>query len=848
MRISLSGQTDLAPVTPSSSSSPPPGPGTPDWATLDAALDRALSLDPVGRAAYLDALEAPLRRALVPLVRDALAEDALFDHPEAVVAPLAATLAPALGGGLCEGARVGAYRLGALVGEGGMGRVYRARRVDGVFDKTVAVKLVRQALVLAGSDVAERLRRERAMLATLDHPGIARLLDGGETEDGVPYLVTEFVDGAPITDYADAHGLSVRQRVALMAEVARAVDHAHRRLVVHRDLKPSNVLVIGADGQAGARPVVLDFGIAKLLDAAEDEGSAAFPLTQTGIRLLTPAYAAPELYDPAATVTTAADVYGLGALLYELLTGRRPHDDAPLPGAPPTTEPTRPSRLVTGAAGPSQRSRQLRGDLDVICLRALHPDPARRYDSAADLAADLDRTLADEPIMARRDSAAYVVGRLLRRHRGAVGAAALALAVGLALAVVAFAQERAARAEAEIQARRATEARDFVGELFAAADPEVSGRLDVSARDVLGAGRDRVADLADQPVLQADVLTMLGRAYNGLGLFAVADSLFAEAFVIAEPALPPSDPIVVELALQHARALYSLGSLDAAAGRARQVLETPGVPTSALNRARRYYADALIVQGRPDDALRLYAVVERDRRAARDTMELVNTLNKMGEALREAGRHEAALERHREALALLDGLGGGRRDIRAIVLAGYCDTLARLGRYDEALRIHGTRAALTRDLYGEGHLYVAYDVAVRGSLEQERGRADLALPFLQDAARRLRQHLPPDHVALPRNDLFLAAALADLGRCAEALPLARAAAPPLRAFGGWHRGNAARADAVAGRCLVDAGREAEGARLIRSALEALRTDPQVRDAERGRIRSWLPAPRARALR
>ena len=426
--------------------------GRPDWRALDAALAHALALDGPGREAYLATLDASVRTALRPLLRDALADDPLLDHPRRALAALADAGAP--GGG-----RVGPYRLGALIGEGGMGRVYRAHRADGAFEQTVAVKVVRQSLSLAGADVAARLRRERALLAALDHPGIARLIDGGETDDGVPYLVTEFVEGVPITEHAARAGLGVRERAALVAEVARAVDHAHRRFVVHRDLKPSNVLVRAGEG-GRARPVVLDFRIAKLVEAADD-ASDAFPLTQTGVRLLTPAYAAPELYEPTATVTTAADVYGLGALLYELLTGRRPHDDG-APG-PARTEPTRPSQIVTGpAAGPARlepvASRALRGDLDVICLRALHPDPARRYASAAALAADLDRHLRGEAIEARRDSVAYVAGRFLRRHRSAVAVAGLSLVLGLALAAVSFQRERAARADAEAAADRATEA------------------------------------------------------------------------------------------------------------------------------------------------------------------------------------------------------------------------------------------------------------------------------------------------------------------------------------------------------------------------------------------------------
>ncbi|MGB3545184.1 serine/threonine-protein kinase, partial [Rubrivirga sp.] len=498
-------------------------PAPPGWVEIDGALACALDLDGPSREGYLRDLEPALRDALEPVLRAALAEDPVLDHP------------PTLSGfpktgeehGVKEGARIGPYRIEGLVGEGGMGRVYRARRADGVFDQTVAVKIVRQSLALAGSNVSARLRRERDLLATLDHPGISRLIDGGETDDGVPYIVLEFVEGVPITDWVREHGLDIRERARLMAEVARAVDHAHRRFVIHRDLKPSNVLVADRDG--GARPVVLDFGIAKLIDEAES-ATGVFPLTQTGMRLLTPAYAAPELYEPAATVTTAADVYGLGALLYETLTGSRPHDDAPRHG-PPTTEPTRPSRLAMGAGGArggaDRQSRVLRGDLDTICLKALHPEPSRRYARAADLAEDLERYLDGRPIVARRDAIGYVAGRFVRRHRAAVGAAFVALAAlvgGLGVALVALQNERAARADSEAATSRAEEAATLLAGVFAAADPEpVVGRA-VSAREALDASLSRVLSIESDP-LRAYLLRVVGRAYIQMGDPYGADSL-----------------------------------------------------------------------------------------------------------------------------------------------------------------------------------------------------------------------------------------------------------------------------------------------------------------------------------
>ena len=512
----------------------------PDWNAINDALGHALDLDGAARDTYLASLAPALRAEVETLLASALAEDSILDHPEAAHAALAEVVSESA---VAEGARVGPYAVEALVGEGGMGRVYRAHRADGAFEQTVAVKVVRQSLALAGSDVRARLRRERDLLAALDHPGIARLVDGGETEDGVPYLVTEFVDGAPITAWADAAGLDVRERVRLLVDVARAVDHAHRRFVVHRDLKPSNVLVTERDGEA--RPVVLDFGIAKLLAEAED-ATGAFPLTRTGMRLLTPAYAAPELFDPTLGVTAAADVYGLGAILYELLTGQRPHGDTP---TAPTTEPTRPSRAVTehsaaASASPSlaSRSRTLRGDLDTICLRALHPDPARRYASAADLADDLERYLDGRPVEARRDSLAYVAGRFARRNRAAVVAGAVALAAlvgGLGFSLVSLANEREARADAETEAERADEAARLLGDLFSDARPGAVESGDVTLREVLDRGLARVSTV--EPLsLRGYLYSVLGSTYQSIGDATRGDSLLRiSADLLAGPDAPP---------------------------------------------------------------------------------------------------------------------------------------------------------------------------------------------------------------------------------------------------------------------------------------------------------------------
>jgi serine/threonine-protein kinase len=348
-------------------------------------------------------------------------------------------------------ARVGRWRLGAELGRGGMGVVYRAERDDGLFRQTAAVKLLTRGPEHAG--LVRRFEAERQILATLAHPNVARLLDGGVADDGRPYLVMEYVDGLPVTRHCDERRLGVDARLRLFADACRAVAHAHARLVVHRDLKPANILV-DRDG----RVKLLDFGIAKLLGgpppgaAPGDGGPDAAPVpnaeTRAGQHPMTPAYASPEQVR-GAPATTATDVYGLGLVLYELLCGRpaqRPaggsYDE--VARAVLTDEPARPSAAPAGAAGdapdpaavaaargttPARLARRLRGDLDAVVLRALAKDPARRYASADALAADVERHLAGLPVAARGDRPLYVAGTFVRRHRAGVAAAAAFVAL-----------------------------------------------------------------------------------------------------------------------------------------------------------------------------------------------------------------------------------------------------------------------------------------------------------------------------------------------------------------------------------------------------------------------------------
>ncbi len=415
------------------------------WQRLQKLFESALALDPDARTEFLER-ECPREdRAELDalLAADARAgvfmENAVAEAAHAIEQEPAATYV---------GQRLGPYRVEREIGHGGMGTVYLAQRDDDQFKMQVAIKLVRGGI--ASDHAKRRFREERQILANLQHPNIARLLDGGETEDGVPFLVMEYVEGEPIDLYCKRHELTLRQRLDLFLTVCAAVQFAHAHLVVHRDLKPGNILVA-----QGGLPKLLDFGIAKLADVGADAPSGTRLTTM--FRPFTPQYASPEQVR-GQEVSTSSDVYSLGALLYQLLTGRLPYKIDTLSAAEIEkticgTDPLLPSVAATRAQA-SRLQRQLRGDLDNIVLKAMHKDPARRYASVEQFAEDIRRHMSGHPVLARPDSVAYRSGKFVRRHRAflaATVAVVVALSAGLAAALAQYRRAERARALEETQ-------------------------------------------------------------------------------------------------------------------------------------------------------------------------------------------------------------------------------------------------------------------------------------------------------------------------------------------------------------------------------------------------------------
>ncbi len=478
------------------------------WQRLEALFYEALDIDPAARSEFLDRActgDADLRREVEKLLR-ASEETVGFLHQP--VREAARDIVSESGD--ASGLRIGAYRLIRTLGEGGMGRVYLAARADDQYQQNVAIKVMRSS-VGRSPGMLMRFRAERQILANLNHPNIARLLDGGLTPDGLPYLVIEYVDGAPLDDYCGRANLSIDARLRLFRTICSAVEYAHGNLVVHRDIKPANILV-ASDGT----PKLLDFGIAKLLDPSTESGDGP-SVTRSTERLMTPEYASPEQICGQA-VTTATDVYSLGTVLYELLTGRSPFrltKSSPLETvrAICEDEPKRPSSVVDGRPA---ESRKLKGDLDNIVLKAMRKEPARRYASVAQFSEDVRRFLEGYPVEARSGTWRYRSAKFVRRHKAGVAAAAAMIAAIVAFGIGMGILARTATRERLTAQREA----QFLESLFAAVSPLETHGAAITARELLDAGVKRIdRELAAEPAARAAIYDSVAESYRGIGLY-----------------------------------------------------------------------------------------------------------------------------------------------------------------------------------------------------------------------------------------------------------------------------------------------------------------------------------------
>jgi serine/threonine-protein kinase len=714
-------------------------------------FDELVELDEAARAARLAELSAAdpaLGAELAGLLdADRASQDFLAAPADELLTTFAAELAGETEGGLAPGERLGAWRVLRPLGRGGMGEVWAVERADGEFELEAALKLLKRGL--DSEQMLRRFRAERQILARLRHPSIARFYDGGVARDGRPYYVLELVVGRPIT--AASAGQEVEARLARFLAACDAVDAAHRALVVHRDLKPSNILVTESGDVK-----LLDFGIAKVLS---DDGDGADERTRVDQRALTPAYAAPEqiLGEP---VTTATDVYALGVVLYELLTGERPHRRSATSAARLAEEVTRetverPSAAARrSAAGnapaeererSTRRARQLRGDLDAIVLRALAREPERRYPSAAALAADLRRHLAGQPVEARPDSTAYRVRKFARRHRTGVAAAALALVALVAGLAVALVQAENARREAQ----RALRVRDLMSSIFEQSTPEVSGDPDVRASELLGQGARRIEEelATTEPEVASELLSTISVAFYQLGRFDDAERLGRRAAELLDRA-PDSEATAV-----------------------------------ARERALRAYGEALIEQRRLDEAV---AVLERAVRSTRaalgaEALATAHAERSYAQALNHAGRHAEALVLDRHVLEVYRRLLPAEHRELALHHISLGTTYDWLDRSEESIAAYRDGIAMLERLLGPGHTQLADPLNNLAVVLVMADRSEEALPVIERAVAIRRASVPWGHSWLAFTLSQYSGILSELDRLDESTVVAREMLEMLRA-------------------------------------------------------------------
>jgi tetratricopeptide (TPR) repeat protein/predicted Ser/Thr protein kinase len=753
------------------------------WREVDRLFAAALELPTADREAFVaeeagsDAGLAGEVRALLESAGDA--EAMIGESALRFADPLLTALGdhePDSGGGLGAGARVGSYRIIREIGYGGMGAVYLAERADEQFHKQVAIKVVKRGMDT--DEILARFRHERQILATLEHEGIARLYDGGATDDGRPYLVMEYVDGRPLTAYCDDLRLDVERRLVLFRAVCDAVQFAHQRFIVHRDLKPSNVLV-AADGTVK----LLDFGLARVL---QSEGSAEHPRTSAGRRIMTPEYAAPEqiLGRP---VTTATDVYALGAILYQLLAGRRPLEPFQSDRALALQDlvEREPERLSAAASGmdlaaaalrgstPDRLCRQLRGDLDCIVGRALEKEPARRYQSPRELADDIGRHVEGLPVVARPATVGYRVRRFLRRHRARVVVGAIL--VGLAGTSAVYSTVRIAR-ERDRAERERTAAEDVIGlltGLFERANPMiVPGGDTVQVAALLTDGERGVEGLAAHPDHQARMWRVLGNMRASRGEYAEAGTLLRRSWELqrqlrgsddVEAARTYHELAVVEYRFEGSSAARSM--LDTSLAQLRKILgRTHADVATALQ-------DRAAAAASADEERRLLdeAVAVWQRQPQADSMGTAALLNNQGSERFGRGDYAEAQALFGTALRILERRVPPEHPNRLALTRNLASTLSGLGEWEPAESLMRQLVAHTPRT-GNGTSRAA-DSEVLALLAAHQGRLEEAEAGLRTSLATLRGEVAADHWRIDNTLRNLGLVVVARGRGVEGLAI-----------------------------------------------------------------------------
>jgi serine/threonine protein kinase/tetratricopeptide (TPR) repeat protein len=733
--------------------------------------------------------------------------------------------------------RIGPYRIVRVLGQGGMGTVYEAEQLEPL-RRTVALKVIRRGMDTA--EVLARFESERQALAVMDHPNIARALEAGTTDEGLPYFVMELVAGEPITDYCDRHGLDIRRRLDLFLGVCRGVQHAHQKGVIHRDLKPSNILVRVTDGHPV--PIIIDFGIAKAFEAA---GDRAFT-TELGVMVGTPAYMSPEQAEASKLdIDTRADIYSLGMVLYELMTGVLPFElqgmhaayfiSQYVLGQADTPTPSR--RVATlqadSASSTAERRhttpvglrRELRGDLDWIVMKAIERDRNRRYETANALALDLERHLAHKPVAARPPTLGYTTAKFVRRHRLGVSVLATA-AVALVVGVTGIMRERDRSEREEAKARAIS---GFLVDLLKSADPWQGGARQTTVVDALAEGVKQVnaGKIAD-PLVAASVRRTIATAYQGLGRLAEADTLYRETLRERIARTGQASEETAESWNDLGNLLTAQGKLDSAEvalGRALTIRRSHGVTDTLLAGTLLDLADLANTRGEfaRGDSLTHEALAIVRQVVGEQHLAVATAMGRLQATLLQQGELAKSESTGRAAVAMLRTLGLARHPQIVPILSDLGITLANEGRFPEALALSRQTVALDSSLFGNSHPYLATHLENLGYVYDDAGFPDSAMMMVRQVLAMRRAVLADDNPAIGRTLFNLATLEYKAGSYAAAAPLYEEALLRMRRAYGPEHPDVVYATGSLGRNQYFLGRGADAERNLRWALSV--TDP-----------------------
>jgi eukaryotic-like serine/threonine-protein kinase len=738
------------------------------------------------------------------------------------------------------GKKVGVYRIIEELGYGGMGNVFLAERADGIFHKKVALKMLR-----AGFLVDEQLLRfqsERRILASLNHDKIARLYDGGITSDGQPWFVMEYVKGKPIDEYCNSRNFSLEERLELFLEVCDALQYAHRNLIAHRDLKPGNILVTDE-----GKVKLLDFGIAKLLEANE-QNKNELSFTQTGLLPLTPAYASPEQM-MRLVVTTSSDIYQLGVVLYELLTGMRPYD---LKGKTPgdmertvcETEPKRPSVAIAVSKKNRKSSdifpaesfavwqfqKKLRGDLDTIVMKCLDKDPQRRYQSTGQLVEDIRGYLSSKPVSAHPDSWTYRAGKYMRRHKWAV---ATMMAFTLILAVYATTitmySHKTLKALEEVQRERAKSDQvvDFLLAMFEANDPAETRGATITARELLERSVKQAEQLSDQPAVQGQMYSVTGLVFHRLGEYDEALPLMERALEITDSLYEDSHPDVAQMHFNLAEVLHDVGDYREAHAHysmaANLFQNVPG--HVSLEYAASLHNLGIASHGNSAREDIMKALEIRQKLLDNDHPDIAQSYIALGNYYLRQSDHESAKKYFQKTHSVINSQDRIISPQIASIFQNLGEGERIMGDYEQAETLLHKALDIYQSLYNGPHVHIAICKKSLADVYRDNNDFPAALRYYGNSLESLKKAVGSDH-PLRRPILQGKARLySQMGEHAAAEPLLREVLALLEAVLNPHHPRIANARLMLGTCLLELHQFTEAEELLVTSLETYREFP-----------------------